>query len=471
MDRITTTSSWLDRGIFKDPAKVFRIENVLIVIILLAAILSRFIILGERVMSHDEVNHVVPSYELYQGRGYRHDPVTHGPFQFHVVALSYFLFGDNDFSSRIPAALFSVGAVAFLIFAFRRYLGRSGAIIAGLLFTISPYMMFYGRYTRNEGFIELVGVALLYGILRYLEKGDRFSMFLVTVSTALHFCIKETAFIYTAQALIFLAAMFLVETRRAQIRNPKRYNRFLLMMTLAMLLVFLALGLGISKAGSAAVETAEKETAAAETADAGLGNLLDLDHLTLYGEILAVGGALVLAGMGLFTLARDIGWGEMKKLRSFTLLILIGTLILPILSALPVSLLGWNPLDYTSTTSIMRTGIFVGLFFVIAAVIGIWWNPMLWLQNAFVFYIIFTVFYTTFFTNGNGFFTGLVGSLGYWLSQQGVERGTQPKYYYALIQMPVYEFLAIFGTVLSVYFGIKTPDDEPDASRVLRRAV
>ena len=84
-------------------------------------------------MSHDEVNHVVPSYDLYQGRGYRHDPVTHGPFQFHIVALSYFLFGDNDFSSRIPAATFSVAAIAFVLFAFRRYLGRSGALIAGLL--------------------------------------------------------------------------------------------------------------------------------------------------------------------------------------------------------------------------------------------------------------------------------------------------------------------------------------------------
>ena len=61
-------------------------------------------LLGERVMSHDEVNHVWPSYDFFKGKGYAHNPVTHGPFQFHVVALSYFLFGDNDFPSRIPAA-------------------------------------------------------------------------------------------------------------------------------------------------------------------------------------------------------------------------------------------------------------------------------------------------------------------------------------------------------------------------------
>ncbi len=43
----------------------------------------------------------------------------------------------------------------------------------------------------------------------------------------------------------------------------------------------------------------------------------------------------------------------------------------------------------------------------------------------------FTLFYTSIFTNGAGFFTGMVGSLGYWLEQQGVERGSQPWYYYA----------------------------------------
>ncbi len=76
-------------------------------------------------------------------------------------------------------------------------------------------------------------------------------------------------------------------------------------------------------------------------------------------------------------------------------------------------------------------------------------------MNFAIFYGIFTVFYTTFFTNGFGFFTGIVGSLGYWLEQQGVHRGEQPFYYYILIQMPIYEFLAMFGTLLAVYFGIR----------------
>jgi len=252
MTSLSTSPAWLDRPILKDTSKVFTIENLLVTLILILAIISRFAALGERVMSHDEVNHVVPSYELYQGRGYRHDPVTHGPFQFHAIALSYFLFGDSDFTSRVPAAVFSVAAVAFVLFGFRRYLGRAGALIAGTLFLISPYLLFYGRYTRNEAFIELLAVVLLYGILRYMEKGDRLGMFLVTISTAMHFIVKETAFIYTAEALIFLFVLFLVEVRRAMRSSPAKYNRFLLLMGAAMLLVIVALGLAVIKADGGA---------------------------------------------------------------------------------------------------------------------------------------------------------------------------------------------------------------------------
>ncbi len=97
---------------------------------------------------------------------------------------------------------------------------------------------------------------------------------------------------------------------------------------------------------------------------------------------------------------------------------------------------------------------------ILSIVIGLLWNPLEWLVNAAIWYGIFTVFYTSFFTNGAGFFTGIVGSLGYWLEQQGVNRGSQPFYYYALVQMPVYEYIAILGTWLAfavvIWKGLKS---------------
>ena len=43
--------------------------------------------------------------------------------------------------------------------------------------------------------------------------------------------------------------------------------------------------------------------------------------------------------------------------------------------------------------------------------------------------------------------TGLVGSLGYWLEQQPVQRGGQPWFYYAFVQIPVYEYLPAIGVL------------------------
>lgn len=199
-------SSWLDRPINSVIPK-FTLEHVLIILIILAAIVSRFYNIGLRVMSHDEVNHVVPSYDLYQGRGYSHDPVTHGPLQFHLLAASYFLFGDSDTSSRIPAALFSIATIVFVLIAFKRYLGKTGSLIAGFLLLISPYMLFYGRYTRNEAFVAFFGVVMLYTVLRYLENGKSSNLYIFTAVLALHFATKETSFIYTAIMLIFLSAV------------------------------------------------------------------------------------------------------------------------------------------------------------------------------------------------------------------------------------------------------------------------
>ena len=51
------------------------------------------------------------------------------------------------------------------------------------------------------------------------------------------------------------------------------------------------------------------------------------------------------------------------------------------------------------------------------------------------------------FTNGEGFFTGYWGSLGYWLAQHAVERADQPSYYY-LLGLSTYEFLVVIPALL-----------------------
>lgn len=439
-------STWLEKPITNFLPK-FNLETLIIIVILILAVLSRFTNVGARVMSHDEVNHVVPSWDLAMGRGYSQDPVTHGPLQFHLIALSYFLFGDSDFTSRIPAALFSVAAIAVVLLTFRRYLGKWGHIIGGILFLISPFLLFYGRYTRNEGIIELIAVLMLYATLRYLDRGDKFSLTLLVVAQALNFSSKETAYIYMAQLLLFLAFVFLMEITREKWSSPQ--SRRIFMVTTSAAIGFLITGIGLAYMLAKQNPITETGESIASTSSA-LGTFSNLSVL------LAIGFGIV----AVFILLKELGLVKIRHLRSFDLLILNGSLILPLLAAFPINILGsllgtnWSPTDYSSM-GIVRIGITLSILIILSAAIGLWWNKKVWIYNTIVFWVIFIVFYTTFFTNGRGFFTGIVGSLGYWLVQQSVNRGSQPVYYYLLLQIPIYEYLAAMGFFLACLFGLR----------------
>ncbi len=438
----TAPATWLDRPIFPFLPN-FKIETFLVTVILILAVLSRFVNLGARVMSHDEVNHVVPAYSLYKGQGYAFDPITHGPLQFHMMAFSYFLLGDSDFSSRAPDALVSVATIAFVLFAFRRYLGRTGALIAGFLYLISPFMMFYGRYTRNEVYGGLWTVLLLYGALRYLENGGRKWLYLLTVVMAFHFTDKATAYIYNAELLIFLGVLFLVSVIRLPWPDERRRWTFVFLTGSALALILIVVIFAALFPGTATTPPAGVE------APPPTG--LTTDKIA---EIGAVGLALIAGLYAIVLLVRSLGWKVIRGLRSFDLIMLAGVLTLPLLGSLVMRMFGFDPLDYSSA-GMVRTTIFLVPLFLISIALGLWWKPRFYVTAAVIFFSIFTVFYTTFFTNGKGFFMGLVALLGYWLPQQAVNRGGQPLYYFALIQVPIYEYLAALGAVLAFILAIR----------------
>ena len=134
MDENIEKKSWVERPVFPTlPAVTY--EVVIFAIIMLLAAISRFYNLGTRVMSHDESLHTYFSWLLYKGSGYQHNPMMHGPLQFHLIALSYFLFGASDFTARIPAAIFNIATIG-LAWYWRRYLGKVGGLVAEFLMVI-----------------------------------------------------------------------------------------------------------------------------------------------------------------------------------------------------------------------------------------------------------------------------------------------------------------------------------------------
>lgn len=433
--------SWLERPVLKGVGLNW--EQGLYLLIILLCLVSRLTMLGYRVESHDESLHCKFSWDLYVGNGFQHNPMMHGPLDFHLVALAFFLFGDSDFTARLPIALLGTVLVAFP-YLLRRYLGRAGALAAAVLLLISPSISYYSRYIRHDIPAALWAMVVLWAIFRYLEEGRERHLYLLAAGLSLMFATKEVAFIYTAIFGLFLLGLFVVQALMRPWERPLAETVF----TAA--LVGAVAGLLLLAGGWLLARPPESSP---PLRWAVAGGILAL-------AALLTAGAAVLLGLGT----------QLRSLRSFDLIVLIGTLILPFLSPIGILLaarLGslavarypsaelappfWSnlanvrPLDYTAP-AIYYSAAVLALMLVVSVMVGLAWNRRRWPVAAAIHIAIFLVFFTTVFSNGAGIASGWVGSLGYWLEQQEVERGTQPWFYYLVI-LPLYDFLPLLGAL------------------------
>lgn len=272
-------------------------------LVLLAAIL-RFWDLGARALHHDESLHALYSWYLYSGRGYQHDPMMHGPFQFHGNALVYLLFGASNYTARVMAATFGVWIVIAPYF-LRREIGKLAALIASALFAVSPSFLYFSRFTREDMYIAGFEMAIVIAIFGLLRTGRSRYAYMLFAGTALAYATKESVFITGFIFLVFFAIEAVVAGSRGRTSS-------------------------------------------------------------------------------LWTLLRGISGRD-------------------------------------------------------------------WAISIGIFLTIYVLLYTTFFTNPKGLLSGSVGALTYWLTQQGVQRGGQPWFYYLLL-IPLYEFLPLAAAVVGLIF-------------------
>lgn len=409
-----------------------RIEVIIALGIILLAFITRFYDLETRVMSHDESQHTYFSWFYAENGSYQHTPITHGPLQFHLLAATYKIFGDTDATSRFPAAAAGVLAVA-LVFFYRRWLGKNGALIAMAMMLISPFFLFYGRYARNDSLIMPVTLLMFIAVLRYYETRQTKYLYLLTASLTLHFLIKETAFLYVVELMLFLGVLFTWNL----LRRPWNSNRHLA--------AFIA-GLIFFLLGTVTLFFRIRTVA-------GLENSADI------GPSPALVVSLLIAVLGIIAMVIAVLSNHGKKLRtefpSLDMLIVCLTLMLPQLAAFPANLLGWDPLNYESVEAIVNTSAVVVVMIAITVTSGIFWDWRRWQIIAAIFFFPYVLLYTSLFTNLVGLATGIVGSFGYWFGQQEIQRGGQPWYYYAGVQIPIYEYLAALGTLLAAAMGIR----------------
>lgn len=165
--------------------------------LLAAGFFMRLWDLGSRAIHHDESLHAYFSWELYTGKGFQHNPLMHGPFQFHGMAGIFWLLGDSEFTARLLPVLFG-SAMILLPLLLRRRLGNVGALITAGLITISPALLYYSRFAREDIYMGFWTLALVGLIWRYIDDPRNRWLYLLSGVVALGFATKENEFMIVA---------------------------------------------------------------------------------------------------------------------------------------------------------------------------------------------------------------------------------------------------------------------------------
>lgn len=549
--RSVPLASTLSRGL------VLNWEKVLIIVILLMAIFTRFYNLGERAMSHDESLHVYYAYELYDEGKFVHTPLMHGPIIFHASAFFYSLFGDNDFTARIYTALLGVFMVMSPLL-FRRWLGRWGALLACIMILASPLLMYYNRYIREDTPAIMSSILMVWSILMYLKGPDNQKrrahwLYILSAATIYNLASKETAFFYVGVFGLFLLVYWFARLAQYFFNKPGRvwFNFLALAVALAgvaslgmyiilditplervreiaaqtgwfadleprsfvlwTLLVAFAMGLlivgtmlyafrnrfsrlpfrelillavmvAVVLVGLIVMEEISHVQKDADTVEINQpvpgeegeeGVVVPTSAFTR-GPIIMIWVLMFIVIVGMWYSRRANWWRHLDQFPELDVMIVLGALILPWLTAIlllathgsaedfssigasiPQAILNIIPVSGTLQGGQFVVGFLIWLpMMVIAMVTGLTWNWQRFLICWLIFHAIFAFFYTTIFTNIQGLATGMIYSLQYWLEQQGERRGNQPQYYYLLIIMPLYEYLPIIGSVLAAFTGM-----------------
>ncbi len=219
--------------------------------VIVAALGLRLFELGGRPMHYDEAIHLHYGWKLANsasallgwpwifGSDYIHSAWMHGPFQIEMTAVIFTVLGDTDFTSRLGYALFGTALVGLPYF-LRDHIGKRGALIAAVMLALSPALLYFSRFGRNDVIMMFWAVALFVLMWRYLDNGRRIHLYVSSAILALMFTTKETAYLLVAVfgLIVFLAALpDLVPwlQRRAElVREGTPAALFLLLITLTL---------------------------------------------------------------------------------------------------------------------------------------------------------------------------------------------------------------------------------------------
>ena len=162
--------------------------------VIIFTVVTRLYGLAYKPYHHDESLYAKYSWDLYEGRGYKYDPMMHGPFMFHLNSLIFTISGVSDFTARLSAALFGIALVCCTPL-LRRRLGKIGSLAAAVFFAVSPFYMYFSRFLRHDIYFALWVFLIVAFYVNYLDTRRRGFLYGCAAAVAFMFCVKENSYL------------------------------------------------------------------------------------------------------------------------------------------------------------------------------------------------------------------------------------------------------------------------------------
>ncbi len=198
----------------------------LFLLILLATIALRFYSLDLKLFHHDEAIHAWFSYRLLTEGIYTYDPMYHGPFLYYMTAGIFSLLGDSDLVGRLLPALLGTLLVPLLYPIYKLgYLDKKQTLVAALFLAVSPNMVYFSRFLRNDIFIAFFTMVLLVALLYYFERHKMRYALIAGAAIGLGMTAKENMPIIILIFGVYL--LYLIWTRK--VRLPTYWVRDLVL--------------------------------------------------------------------------------------------------------------------------------------------------------------------------------------------------------------------------------------------------
>ena len=472
-------------------------ENLIWFGIFAIAVISRFYDVGSRALHHDESLHAVYSRNLYSGIGYQHDPMMHGPLQFHYIAIMFWLFGTSDSTVRF-ASIFCGLFVVMSPFFLRRQMGRLTAIICSGLLLVSPAVLYFSRMAREDAIYSGMEMIMIVGLWRFLSTRRPADFFIFSAGLSLMFTIKESAYLTVAVLGVLFLFLFAFQSGWAILGATLGYTA--IMGVLGLIYRQGAknpTGTGLFSKLPDIPNTNPDYNTIKTFAGSFLAHPLILIAITA-----TVVYAVALIALFMFkksrmdivprALARSVpvratnSGLPARRVRPGASTVAAATVVngTPTVDLAAASTNGheaeavadsvtndteavdtsvddnvtvpgaaqtlWNPRQIAPRPGTLFARYQEGsLPHLLGALMT---RPSVLLIGFALFSVIFVAFYSVFFTDvPRGILSGMFGSLGYWMGQQGVRRGDQPWFYYFLI-VPLYQPVAVFFSLCSAAF-------------------